>query len=138
MKHREPVSHIMSTDLITANVTTPFSEVKTQMINECMNHMPVVADNKLLGILSMTDILKNSHSAALVGEQQDHSLDHTVKIEDIMTKEPTTIKAADTVAHAAEMLETSPFNSLPVVNDADELVGIVTTKDLISYLLKQY
>jgi CBS domain-containing protein len=42
-----------------------------------------------------------------------------------------------TIKEVAEIFATEPFSSLPVA-DGDQLVGIVTTTDVIRYLLDQY
>ena len=56
----------------------------------------------------------------------------------IMTKDPLCIQEKGTIRDAAEKLSTGKFHALPVVNDDHELVGIVTSKDLIDYLIKLY
>ena len=65
-------------------------------------------------------------------------LDHTLNVEAIMSKDPVTIWVDHTIKEAAEVLSSSPFHSLPVVNDEHELLGIVTSADLIRYLLSLY
>ncbi len=94
----------------------------------------------LVGLISSTDILRSSYSDVFVGSNNstNESLDHTVKVEDIMQKEVISLKDTDTVRHAAEILMKNQFNSIPVVTQSKELVGIVTSKDLIGYLASQY
>ena len=55
-------------------------------------------------------------------------------IEQVMTKDVLTIQHKDTVYDAALLLSENEFHALPVM-DEDELVGIVTTTDLIKFLL---
>lgn len=50
---------------------------------------------------------------------------------DIMTKDVVTVKRETTVRELAEIFETRNFGSLPVVDDEDNLIGIVTASDLI-------
>ena len=50
---------------------------------------------------------------------------------DIMTKDVITVKRETTVRELAEIFETRNFGSLPVVDDEDNLIGIVTASDLI-------
>jgi CBS domain-containing protein len=49
-----------------------------------------------------------------------------------------TIKDSDTVRHASELLINGHFHSLPVVDGNDNIVGIITSTDLIRYLHEQY
>ncbi len=64
-------------------------------------------------------------------------LDHTYKLADVMKKDPTTISVSGTVRDAAQILANADFHSLPVV-DGRKLVGLVTSTDLIRYLVEQY
>ncbi|RNC77410.1 CBS domain-containing protein [Piscirickettsia salmonis] len=49
-----------------------------------------------------------------------------------------TIKETDTVKHATQMLIEKKFNVLPVVDNNANLVGIITSHDLLVFLLDQY
>ncbi len=55
-----------------------------------------------------------------------------------MTTGLTTIKQTDTIRRIAELLGEGHFHSLPVVDDEENVVGIVTTTDLIHYLSDLY
>lgn len=55
-----------------------------------------------------------------------------------MTSNPVSLKQSDNVRRASEILSKGDFHSLPVINNTDELIGIVTTTDLIRYLNAQY
>ena len=106
-----------------------------------IHHIPVIDGSDLVGIVSRTDTLNYSHSKAFVDEsnQVDESLDHAVPVGELMTKSPLTLKASDTVKHAVEILNDQSFNSIPVIDSqGKKLVGIVTTKDLLSFLIQQY
>ena len=54
-----------------------------------------------------------------------------------MTKNLQVIQQNDTIFEVATILADSEFHSLPVV-DGSELVGIITTTDLIKFLIEQY
>ena len=64
----------------------------------------------------------------------DATLDHTVTLEEVMKKDPVSVSAHGSVRDAAEMLANGEFHAVPVV-DGKRLVGIVTSTDLIRYLL---
>ena len=63
-------------------------------------------------------------------------LAETLTVEQLMSKSVHTLQHDDTIKEAAEMLSLSSYHSLPVL-DGNTLVGIVTSTDLILYLLKQ-
>jgi CBS domain-containing protein len=55
-----------------------------------------------------------------------------------MSRDPITVKPDDPIRSVAKMLSTGARHSLPVVDADAKLVGIVTTTDLVNYLLDQY
>lgn len=65
-------------------------------------------------------------------------LDRTLDVNAIMTKDPLCIQETGTIKEAAEKLCTGHYHALPVVNSDHELIGIVTSKDLIHYLLEHF
>lgn len=139
MKQNESIKKIMSTDLVTVTPVQKFSEVKKIMESNSVRHLPVVEGKKLVGIISRMDIVKASFSSEFATDKQsDATLDHVAKITDIMTKNVIKLRDTDTIKHAVRLFVQETFHSLPVVNDHDELVGIVSTSDLIQYLLDQY
>lgn len=59
-------------------------------------------------------------------------------IAQVMAKNLKSVSSGTTIKEVAEILTKNEFHALPVVDDGNELVGIVTTTDLIKYLLEQY
>ncbi len=140
-KHHELVTHIMTANPTTIHLKTPISEVGEIFSDGVFHHLPVVDGNELIGIVSYFDLIRVSfeQSFGVTDKKAVYAvLDHTLDIESIMTKNPECILATSTIRDAAEKLATGHFHSLPVVNDDHELLGIVTSKDLIEYLLKLY
>jgi CBS domain-containing protein len=60
-------------------------------------------------------------------------------IPQVMSHKPRVVKESDTIKQVAEVLASEEFHALPVVKDNDEsvLAGIVTTTDVIRYMLEQ-
>ena len=58
-------------------------------------------------------------------------------IEQVMAKELISIPSTMIIKEVAEILSKKEFHALPVVDD-NKLVGIVTTTDLINYLIAQF
>jgi len=54
-----------------------------------------------------------------------------------MVKDPIQIISSKTIKEVAEMLSKNEFHALPIVED-HELIGIVTTTDLLNYMIAQY
>ena len=89
-------------------------------------------------MLSYTDLLRISFADA-VDETEDY-VDAVVynmfTIEQVMTKNVVSIPSSASIKEAGELLASREFHALPVVDDGI-LVGIITTTDLIKYLIKQ-
>jgi len=134
MKKRIPISEVMSTDIVTVHEKQSLHEV-AQLINEkSIRHIPVVSGHKIVGMLSKTDLDKISFVNTVDGEQLTTLMYDVLTIAQVMTKNVLTIEHKDTVYDAALLLSKNEFHALPVM-DEDELVGIVTTTDLIKFLL---
>ncbi|MFT4624908.1 MAG: CBS domain-containing protein [Myxococcota bacterium] len=138
MKRNEPVSHIMQSEVITVQVGQKMSDVRAVLTEHGFHHVPVVDGETLVGILSATDILRISYEYQTDSRMSDTVMDHTRSISDVMQSNPVTLAAKDTIRSAAEILAKNWFHALPVVDDDKKLVGMVTTTDLLNYLLAQY
>nr|WP_316931487.1 CBS domain-containing protein [Maribacter antarcticus] len=90
-------------------------------------------------MLSYTDLMRISFADA-VGEDErdvDSIIYNMFSIEQVMAKDIISIASKTTIQEATEFLSKKEFHALPVVEN-DELVGVFTTTDLITYLLAQY
>ncbi len=139
MKKRTPVSTIMTKSPVTVNLTDGLMRVNTLFKKLNIRHIPVVSGKKLIGIISQTDIMRLSFGDIYAGQddEMDHSLFDMLSIEQVMAASPKTVSPDDTIRDVAEIFASSTFRALPVVEN-DEVVGIVTTTDVIKYLLDQY
>ena len=139
MKKREPVSHIMTADVYTLNHTNNLEDAEKMFHKHKVRHLPVVSGEELIGILSLTDLQRISFVDNFGdGEDMvDTAVYSMLSIEQVMAAKPVTVSSAATIRDVAEILAHQEFHALPVV-DEGKLVGIVTTTDLIKYLLEQY
>lgn len=139
MKKRTPVSQIMSKDVITLNHADDLVTAEKLFKSNRIRHIPVVSGKEIKGMLSFTDLLRISFADATYEEESD--VDTVVynmfTIEQVMAKNLVTVNSHTTVKEVAEILASKEFHALPVV-DNNELVGIVTTTDLIKYLIEQF
>jgi len=137
MKKRTPISKIMSKDIITVNLTQSIKEVSDLIDTENIRHVPVVSGNKVIGMLSKTDLQKISFVNTVEGNELTTAMYDVLSIEQVMTKMLTSVQLTDTIQDAALILSENDFHALPVL-EGENLVGIVTTTDLIKYMLEQY
>jgi predicted transcriptional regulator len=135
MKQREAVSHIMTSQMQTANITQTIEEVKEMMDKNNIRHIPVVSGDQLTGIVSNTDIMRASYIVDYDGGSV--AIYNGLSLEKLMVKNVESVEADTPIKDAAEILVNKEFHALPVTENG-KLVGIVTTTDLVKYLLEQY
>lgn len=138
MRQRVPVSQIMSKELVTLTPDQSLYEAERLFKKHRIRHIPVVEGDKLIGIVSYSDLLRISFADMTDGEEEVTSVVYDMyTIPQIMAKTPLTVTADTSIKEVAEILAAQSFHSIPVV-DNGKLVGLVTTTDLIKYLLEQY
>ncbi|WP_103863993.1 CBS domain-containing protein [Aquimarina sp. I32.4] len=139
MKKRTPVSKIMTSDVITLNHTNGLETAEMLFKEHNIRHIPVVSGETITGMLSYTDLLRISFADAVDIDEKD--VDTVVyemfTIEQVMAKNLVSVNSNTTIKEVAEILAKKEFHALPVI-DNNVLVGIVTTTDLINYLLDQF
>lgn len=139
MRRNDPITNIMSKNPISVQVGQPLSAVRSTLAEHGFHHVPILNGTKLVGVMSSTDLVRLSFGIGLAEAKSiDVVLDYTYKLADVVTDKVATIGDGGTVREAAEVLSHGTFHSVPVVNNNNELVGMVTTTDLIRYLLEQY
>ncbi|MDO5105198.1 CBS domain-containing protein [Capnocytophaga sp.] len=138
MKQRVPVSQIMSRKLVTLDPTQSLYDAERMFKKHKIRHIPVVENDRIIGIVSYSDLLRISFADMTSGEEEVTSVVYDMyTIPQIMAKTPLTVNANTTIKEVAEILAKQSFHSVPVLEN-EKLVGIVTTTDLLNYLLEQY
>jgi len=138
MKQRTPVSKIMTRDVITLNLNDNMELAEKLFETKHIRHIPIVNGKKVVGMLSHTDLMRISFSDLDEEENEINSVVYDLfTIEQVMAKSVISVTSETTIKEAAEILTKHEFHAVPVVDD-DELVGIVTSTDLIQFLLDQF
>jgi CBS domain-containing protein len=88
-----------------------------------IRHLPVVRDQKLVGLLTHRDLLR-----ALAAQAA-----RTTPARDVMTKDPITVRPTTSLVHAARVMLEKKFGCLPVCDGDHALVGIITESDFVRF-----
>ena len=139
MKRGTPISAIMTKDVITLNTTDSLETAERLFKRHHIRHIPVVKGKTIIGMLSYTDLLRISFADA-VGDDEtevDTVVYNMFSIDQVMTKNVVVVNSNTSIKEVAQILAKNEFHALPVV-DNGELVGIVTTTDLMQYMLDQF
>ena len=138
MKHKVPVSTIMTKNVVKLNLSDDLTKAEMLFKKHHIRHIPVVYSNKIVGMLSYTDLLRISFADAIDDEDDvDTTVYNMFTVEQVMAKKLVSISPETTIKEAAQILASKEFHALPVC-EGDLLVGIITTTDLIKYLIDQY
>lgn len=138
LNKKNPIYYVMTKKVVVANVNSKFSDVQQLFLEYDASHLPVMDGEVLMGIISDHDIMRAyADTLKKVGSVSIDHLDEVFKVEDWMTPNPVVMRSDDPIARAAEILGERRFEALPIVDDGD-VVGIVTNKDLVSFLSQVY
>ena len=118
------VRHHMSSNLLCVETSLSIMEVAQRMVDRNVGAVLVLDDGPLAGILTERDVLR-----AVARGLRDE-----MRVADCMTAHPETIAPDDTTEHAAVLMLHGGFRHLPVV-EGDELVGVISIRDLVPPLL---
>ncbi len=121
----------MTREVITLGPEASATEAWSLCREHRIRHIPVVQDGRLAGMVSDRDLRDVSPSSQ---DNRDAATLQWVRVGDMMTRSPVTISPFDTIDHAAREIYTRKIGCLPVV-DGDELVGIVTSSDMMRALM---
>ncbi|MGD8770091.1 MAG: CBS and ACT domain-containing protein [Desulfobacterales bacterium] len=131
------VGRVMNTYLVTVSPDTTIIKAKDIIEQKKINHLLVVDENeKLLGLISDRDVKQSWASPATT--LSVHELNYLLTqltVEMIMKKKIITISPDTTIEMAALIMQENRISALPVM-EAEKLVGIITTTDVLEVLLR--
>ena len=116
------IREVMTSDPVCVSERDSIREVARIMAREDTGVVPVVDGKKIIGMITDRDIV-----VRLVAEGRDPANAH---VNEAMTKNVRAVKENDSVNDALNMMSSAQVRRVPVVNDSNEIVGIVSMKDL--------
>ena len=135
MKADTPIREIMSRDLITSDPNETLIKVQKKMADNMIHHIPVVENKKVTGMVSLNDINRLAHPFTQFNnpeaEASNQQLFSTMLAKEIMTNPVVKVREDDTVSTAVDIFLENIFHALPVVNNNDEIVGMLSTLDIL-------
>ncbi|WP_435118261.1 CBS domain-containing protein [Halolamina sp. C58] len=120
------VGRLMSSDVTTVTPDTLVETAADLMLENAIGSVVVVDESgELEGILTRTDFV------AIVAGQQPK--DQT-PVAEYMTRDVQTARAGDSIREVADRMVEAGFHHMPVVDETEGLIGMITTSDLTAYL----
>ena len=128
----KPISSIMTKNVLTVTPKDSLVEVKRIFDEHNIHHLPVVHFKKIVGMISKSDFLYFLHGYIpnSIDKMAEINRLKTFCAENIMTKKMAKVNKDDTIRTVLEVFRLNRFHALPVL-EGEELVGIVTTFDII-------
>ncbi len=120
----ERISSIMTRNLLTVDINSTLEDVKNLLDKKRIHHIPVVDGKRLVGIVTTGD---------LMWLNKPFSEYPNIHVKDVMTRKIATLEPSDKIGSAAEVFLEHLFHCIPIVEDNGELVGIVTSHDVLKY-----
>ena len=136
---QECVCDWMTREVITISPNTSLTEAHKLMLENGIRRLPVVHDGRLVGIVTLGDVrgAEPAHASSLKIWELDHLL-AKLKVLEIMTQRPVTIPENARMWEAARIMLEKKFSGLPVVNEAGQLVGIITESDIFRLVATEW
>lgn len=127
----------MTTDVITITPETTLTDAAALMRDQNIRRLPIVSsDGKLAGILSQTDVMAAKPSdATTLDIWEINYLLSRLKVEKVMTPRPYTVFPDSTLKEAAQLMYDHKIGGIPVVDDHNVVVGIITESDIFRVLI---
>lgn len=117
------VENLMSKKVVTIEVSSSVFDATREIMDRDIGCVVVLKDKKLVGIVTKGDILREAVMKRLDPSQ--------LNIERIMTQPVLTIEPSKTLSDASVLMAQENLTKLPVVDKSGNLIGIITSSDII-------
>jgi len=128
------VVDVMTKDPLTATPNETIGQADELMNANKIRQLPVVQARELVGIVTDRDI-RSFLSGSLLESPEAREKALNTKIGELMTTDPVTVSPEDDLQEAVELLIEEKFGGIPVVEESEGLVGIVTYVDVLRCFL---
>ncbi len=134
-----PVSTLMSRKFHVVSDLDNVKLVKTIFDRKTVSHILVMRNDRIVGTVTRCDFASffNGLNKQFDNLSMTQSLLQMYTVGDIMNGIVTFIEANDRIQVALEMFRDNMFAALPVIDENDKLVGMLTTMDIIKALASE-
>ena len=127
------VDSIMTREVVTVQGDTALTDLRALLHDRGFRHLLVVENGDLVGVISDRDVLQAlSPFLDTISEERRDVQTLARPASEIMRHDPVTITSDTGIEEASQLVLDHNISSLPVVEDG-EIIGIVTTKDLLRH-----
>jgi len=129
------VADVMSRKVVTVKSSTPILEAEKIMTEYGFRRLPIVSNGKLVGIVTVMDMLRYFGSGQVFKHLQSGTIAQVLRtpIIEIAVKDVITVEPSVDVGQVAELMRLRDVGALPVVQN-EKLVGIITERDFFKLI----
>lgn len=131
------VSEWMTSPVVSVNPDTPVKEAHQLMKERRIRRLPVVDQDRLVGIITIGDIREASPSdATSLSIWELNYLWDQLTVKKVMTTGVISVRPDDTILSVAYLMLENKISGMPVVDEHGKLVGIITESDIFKMLVQ--
>jgi CBS domain-containing protein len=136
---RDLIKDWMTQDVQTITPDTTVPEAHRLMTQNNIRRLPVLDGKRLVGIVTRGDVrgAEASDATSLSIWELNYLLGR-LEISKVMTKKPITVSPESTIREAAQTMLDNKISGLPVVDDKDKVVGIITESDIFRLVVSAW
>ena len=127
----EPVSSLVQGPAVTVGSDATIQEAVESLQDKHIGCVLVSGvDGKLAGIFTERDLLNR-----VAGRRLDW---RSIRVADYMTRNPESLRPDDRIVWALNLMHVGGYRHVPLVDEADRPVGVVSIKDIVSFLVELF
>ncbi len=132
------VEEVMTRNPITLSQYSSLDDARKLMEEKRFRHIPIIDNNnELIGLVTQRNVLANAISSQnFVDKEELAKIEKGTLLADVMTTGLRTVHPSMKIADAANLIHKYKFGCLPVVNDNNHLVGIITDHDFVEITIQ--
>jgi acetoin utilization protein AcuB len=130
------VVDVMTKDPLIVTPSETIAQADELMAENRIRQLPVVNRGELVGIITDRDI-RSFLSGSLLSAPEAREKALRTRIAEVMTSDPVTLSPDDNLQEAVELLINEKIGGIPVVDEAEGIIGIVTYVDILRCFLNR-
>lgn len=127
----------MTTKVISIQPRDTMDKVDRIFQTNSIHHIPVVEEAQVVGMISKSDYYQILHGFTLfkapVSKTYNEAVLRSLLVREVMTKQVACLRPEDSLTKAADYFRENRFHAIPITDAAGQLVGILSTYDLITH-----
>jgi CBS domain-containing protein len=135
MHSTDPVNRFMTEPVLTVDINDGAGEVLRMFAGYPVHHLPVLNQQEVVGMLSTADVMKLDLFLPKSSKAPIDYLNERMKVGALVRRPVLTVQPHQSVETAAHLMAENGVHALPVVNAKIQLLGIISTTDIIAVAL---